>query len=444
MTVGEPTANGDVERKAAVPSLDDLFKALARSDETVSSEQPPTGVSSNQIASAQIRQWARDNGYQVASRGRLPDHVVDAYKRRPSSTSRRSPTRTSRSLKSVATPRSPALPYLSNLQEALIAGGVECQLNPAVPALIISAPQEVKMVTAGKIEAFISNSRFVWGEGRSLSIHPIDDHEGAARKILRSSAAPRPSISPKRRSQKPVTAKDSEDLKHLLQLRDALAVRGVQADLDPFKPLLIIRSPAEAVTITNGYVQVLRCPDLRFSWGKGLPRISHTAEDADSAAWEITRHGSKATTPSASMSTSTRQEPSITSPRPQRPPRLGGRAITTYSSDELVALIRWLISEGRTTTYDDLLDNAIAELRLPGRTSRRVQAIEKAAILAGWKPGPGSTTDGAQYSDVLQWARRLRVELDTSREIPEHVVCQYNRMHPERPYRPVGREGRGR
>ncbi|NUW37336.1 Lsr2 family protein [Nonomuraea sp. SMC257] len=188
MTVGEPSATGDVEQKEAVPSLDDLFKALARSDGTVSSEQQLTGVTSNQTKSAEIRQWARDNGYQVAPRGRLPDHVVDAYKRRSSSASARRPTRTSRSLKSVATPRSPALPYLNSLQETLIAGGVECRLNTAVPTLIISAPHQVKIATAGKIEAFVSNSRFVWGEGRSLSIHPIEDHEGAAKKILRSSA----------------------------------------------------------------------------------------------------------------------------------------------------------------------------------------------------------------------------------------------------------------
>ncbi|NUW37337.1 hypothetical protein HTZ77_38960 [Nonomuraea sp. SMC257] len=212
------------------------------------------------------------------------------------------------------------------------------------------------------------------------------------------------------------------DLKHLLQLRAALAVRGVQADLDPFEAFLIIRSPAEVAITTSGYVQVLRCPDLRFSWGKGLPRVSHSAEDADGAAWEITKRDSKATTPSATMTTSTPQEPSVTSPRPQRPPRLGSRAITTYSSEELVALIRWLISEGRATTYDDLVDNAIAELRLPGRTSRRVQAIEEAAILADWKAGTNSTTHGAQYSDVLQWAQRLRFELDTSDEIPEQVV----------------------
>ncbi|MFI7708652.1 histone-like nucleoid-structuring protein Lsr2 [Nonomuraea sp. NPDC049480] len=448
MTVDEPTANGDVEQKEAVPSLDDLFKALARSDETVSSEQPLRGVASNQAESAQIRQWARDNGYQVAPRGRLPDHVVDAYKRRPSSTSARRPTRTSRSSKSVATPRSPALPYLSSLQEALIAGGVKCQLNTAASALIISAPHHVKMITSGKIEAFVSNGDFVWGDGRFLSIHPIEDHEGAARKILRSSTpvptpsaspVPTPSASLKKQSEKPVIADDSEGLERLLQLRDALAVRGVRADFDPYKALLVIRSPTEVATITDGYVQVLRCPDLRFSWGKGLPRVSHIAEDPDGAAWKITRGGSKAATP---FSTSTHEQSSISRPRPERPPRLGGRAITTYSSDELVTLVRWLISEERATTYDDLVDNAIAELRLPGRTSRRVQAIEEAAILAGWASGPNSTTDGAQYSDVLRWARRLRFELDTSGEIPEHVVYQYNRMHPERPYNPVRRRGR--
>jgi len=36
-------------------------------------------VSTDRARAAAIRQWARENGYQVASRGRIPAELVDAY-----------------------------------------------------------------------------------------------------------------------------------------------------------------------------------------------------------------------------------------------------------------------------------------------------------------------------------------------------------------------------
>lgn len=38
-------------------------------------------VAANGATSAQVRSWARSNGYQVAAKGRLPAHVLDAYNR---------------------------------------------------------------------------------------------------------------------------------------------------------------------------------------------------------------------------------------------------------------------------------------------------------------------------------------------------------------------------
>jgi hypothetical protein len=39
-------------------------------------------VAENGATSAQVRAWAKRSGYQVADKGRLPGHVVNAYNRR--------------------------------------------------------------------------------------------------------------------------------------------------------------------------------------------------------------------------------------------------------------------------------------------------------------------------------------------------------------------------
>lgn len=36
-------------------------------------------IASNGASSAQVRAWARNNGYQVADKGRIPAHVLAAY-----------------------------------------------------------------------------------------------------------------------------------------------------------------------------------------------------------------------------------------------------------------------------------------------------------------------------------------------------------------------------
>jgi hypothetical protein len=39
-----------------------------------------SGKSNNSGEAGQIREWALDNGYELAGRGRIPSHVVEAYK----------------------------------------------------------------------------------------------------------------------------------------------------------------------------------------------------------------------------------------------------------------------------------------------------------------------------------------------------------------------------
>ncbi|HEX6352968.1 Lsr2 family protein [Actinophytocola sp.] len=39
-----------------------------------------SGKSANAGEAGQIREWALDNGYELAGRGRIPSHVVEAYK----------------------------------------------------------------------------------------------------------------------------------------------------------------------------------------------------------------------------------------------------------------------------------------------------------------------------------------------------------------------------
>jgi len=38
------------------------------------------GKSANSGEAGQIREWALENGYELAGRGRIPSHVVEAYK----------------------------------------------------------------------------------------------------------------------------------------------------------------------------------------------------------------------------------------------------------------------------------------------------------------------------------------------------------------------------
>lgn len=42
-------------------------------------KKPSPVAASNGASSAQVRAWARKNGYQVADKGRIPAHVLTAY-----------------------------------------------------------------------------------------------------------------------------------------------------------------------------------------------------------------------------------------------------------------------------------------------------------------------------------------------------------------------------
>jgi hypothetical protein len=44
------------------------------------SAAPVTTGASGQVSTAAVRSWARDNGYAVADRGRVPAEVVTAYR----------------------------------------------------------------------------------------------------------------------------------------------------------------------------------------------------------------------------------------------------------------------------------------------------------------------------------------------------------------------------
>lgn len=42
--------------------------------------RPAGSKSANASEAGQIREWAQENGYELAGRGRIPSHVVEAYK----------------------------------------------------------------------------------------------------------------------------------------------------------------------------------------------------------------------------------------------------------------------------------------------------------------------------------------------------------------------------
>jgi len=42
--------------------------------------RPASSKSANASEAGQIREWAQENGFELAGRGRIPSHVVDAYR----------------------------------------------------------------------------------------------------------------------------------------------------------------------------------------------------------------------------------------------------------------------------------------------------------------------------------------------------------------------------
>jgi hypothetical protein len=70
-------------------------------------------------------------------------------------------------------------------------------------------------------------------------------------------------------------------------------------------------------------------------------------------------------------------EPSPT-PRPPKPRfASGGPAITDWRLDDLVALARWIESDGRLRTGEELQRELMHELGITRRGARVVQALEE-------------------------------------------------------------------
>ncbi|MFG3443046.1 histone-like nucleoid-structuring protein Lsr2 [Nonomuraea sp. NPDC047897] len=284
------------------------------------------------------------------------------------------------------------LPPLQTLRRALARHGIAVELVADDYALIVKSPPDAVTRTAGQIRLSAPYVNFTWGSGTVMSMHSARDPEGVARKILGYSPQTSTRATPHHKAPpaaSPTTRpSDAQIRSHLGKLRDALARYRVEAELLPTLPILVVRSPEDAAQRTNGRITA-SLSTRNFVWGKGLLRATHPLNDVEGAARNIA--GRLRPALSVSDSTSPVPPPGSSPARPSRPPRLGGRAITTYRPDELVALIQWLVSEGRAATYDSLIDEALAELRLPGRSPRRVEAIEEAAVLARWKATPTET-----------------------------------------------------
>lgn len=70
------SANAERLRK----SLADFVAAARRTGGRLRRGAPAVGKSSGSREAAQIRQWALQNGYELSGRGRIPSHVVEAYR----------------------------------------------------------------------------------------------------------------------------------------------------------------------------------------------------------------------------------------------------------------------------------------------------------------------------------------------------------------------------
>jgi len=190
---------------------------------------------------------------------------------------------------------------------------------------------------------------------------------------------------------------------------------------------LTITSPPNIVSVTGGRIEASVTAG-RFVWGEGRFRSVHLIEDHEGTAEKIFADAATLGHEQASQAAGTRTAP------------YGNRAITEYQQEELVALIQQLIDQGRVQTQDTLLDVVLDELRLPGRTPKRVEIIERAAIQAGWRASVTATQrtidHDPQYLDVVHWAQANRYEIQAETKIPAHVIFQYNLAHPDQPYRP--------
>jgi hypothetical protein len=64
-------------QKVLVQLVDDLDGTSSQKRGTRPAQ---SGKSGNSGEAGQIREWALENGFELAGRGRIPSHVVEAYK----------------------------------------------------------------------------------------------------------------------------------------------------------------------------------------------------------------------------------------------------------------------------------------------------------------------------------------------------------------------------
>jgi hypothetical protein len=58
----------------------DYVGAARRTGGRLKAGSPPGGKAARSGEAGQIREWALENGYELSGRGRIPSHVVEAYK----------------------------------------------------------------------------------------------------------------------------------------------------------------------------------------------------------------------------------------------------------------------------------------------------------------------------------------------------------------------------
>ncbi|MEV4245032.1 hypothetical protein AB0J63_16660 [Streptosporangium canum] len=237
---------------------------------------------------------------------------------------------------------------------------------------------------------------------------------------------------------------------YLRKLANALAKRGVETRSQLNSDRISVIDPSRFTTV-SGFTEV-SVSNGYFVWDIGALHVTHPVKDHEGAAAKLAdlkAAGADDKAPHIKESQPTTDPDSPTHeqeieekyPRPQG---IGNRAITAYRTEELAALVRWLISSRDVGTYDKLINESLAELCLPGRTPKRVQLIEEAAVQAGWRAS-AATDDSAsstvsRYNDVVRWAREYKYPIETDKEIPAHLVYQYNLTHPTQPYSPRKRK----
>ncbi|MBB2747089.1 UNVERIFIED_ORG: hypothetical protein FHR35_006968 [Microbispora rosea subsp. rosea] len=384
-----------------------------------------------------IRELKLPGPASVWALSRIKDVIQEARhqaQRKDTPVAKKSPSRPSTRPASDGAARS----RLSELAFELLNHGIQVRLAESEDVLIVHGPASIASAAGGRIEASISSGYFVWGAALPRSTHPIADHRGAAQAVLATGASSaqektkaadaaatpvrtRPTC-PVPRGRSIFAYTDYELIAFVKWMKDD----GIQRSKDQ-----LIRDVIDELSSSTQTVGALQ-------------RVRQALRD-------VGDH--EVLVPKAAIgAVGGRERPTGSrSPRASKPSgnhrsaasrSRSGRPITAYKQEELVAMIRTLADNGHANTYDDLIDNMISELKLPARTPLRVQIIEEAAAAAGWISRSDDETGAlgeASFTDVIAWARAKRYELETDKEIPEHVVFQYNHTHPGRPYAPRNR-----